>query len=176
MIRISPVPRKLRAGIPALRRHLRQRRRDIQFRDRGGRGANPLGFPGRLLADFRKKMRFSILEIFSSAIQHLALVFLEFRRSEALGVHQRLLAFVIGRRQVPVGIRDLDVIPEHIVEPDFERGRCRSACVPGSRSARCTACRSGSGRGVRPVPRRNPRGWSSPSPTAAGGFSAKKPR
>ena len=54
-------------------------------------------------------------------VEHLALVVLQLRRGEALGVGQRLLALVVGRRQVQVGARDLDVVAEDVVEPHLQR-------------------------------------------------------
>jgi len=40
---------------------------------------------------------------------------------ETLGVHQSLLALVVGRSQMLVGFRNLDVVTEDIVEADLER-------------------------------------------------------
>src|SRR6266849_5127503 len=42
-------------------------------------------------------------------------------RGEAFGVHQRLLALVIGGREVEVGLGDLDVVAEDLIEADLER-------------------------------------------------------
>ena len=76
-------------------------------------------------------------------VQHLALVVLQLRRGEALGVGQRLLALVVGRRQMQVGARDLDVVAEDVVEAHLERLDAGALRARAPRSARCTACRSG---------------------------------
>ena len=88
-----------RARIAVLRRHLRQRGGDIQFRDRRRRGANSLRMIGRFLADFGEDALLDFENLLFRR-EHLALVFLQLRRGEALGVHQRLFALVIGRREV----------------------------------------------------------------------------
>ena len=54
-------------------------------------------------------------------VEHLALVVLQLRRGEALGVDQRLLAFVIGGREVQIGVGDFDVVAEDVIEADLER-------------------------------------------------------
>ncbi len=74
-------------------------------------------------------------------VEHFALVILQLRRGEALGVGQGLLALVIGRREVLVGARDFDVVAEDVVEAHLERldaGACALARldlrdVPGGR-------------------------------------------
>ena len=49
-----------------------------------------------------------------------AFVSLQLRRSEALGVDQGLLALVIGRSKMQVGLGDFDVVAENLVEADFQ--------------------------------------------------------
>ena len=88
--------------VAILRRHLRQRRGHIQFRHRRGRGADALRVRRRLLAHRREELLLQREDLLLG-VQHLALVVLQLRRGEALGVDQRLLAFVIGGRQVLVG-------------------------------------------------------------------------
>ena len=46
---------------------------------------------------------------------------LELLRDEALAVHERLLADIVLRHLVFKGVRDLDVVPEHLVVADFQR-------------------------------------------------------
>ncbi len=53
--------------------------------------------------------------------KHLAFQFLQFRRGVAFRVGQGLLAFIAGGNQRHVGLRDLDVIAEDVVEADFQR-------------------------------------------------------
>ena len=53
--------------------------------------------------------------------EHLLLVLLQRRRGEALAAGNGLLALIVRRRRVEIGFRDLDVVAEHAVEPDFQR-------------------------------------------------------
>ena len=53
--------------------------------------------------------------------EHLRLVLLERRRGESLAAGDRLLALVVGRHGVKVGLRDLDVVAEDAVEADLQR-------------------------------------------------------
>ena len=54
-------------------------------------------------------------------VEHLGFVFLQLRRGEALGVDQRLLAFVVGGRVVQIGLGDFQVVAEDAVELDLQR-------------------------------------------------------
>jgi len=54
-------------------------------------------------------------------IEDLCLVFLQLGGREALSIHQRLLAFVIRRNQMKIGLGDLEVITEDRVELHLER-------------------------------------------------------
>ena len=59
----------------------------------------------------------------SSAVCELLLVFLQLRRDVALGVLDGLLADVVGRdlaAGLGLGVGDLDVIAEHLVEADLQ--------------------------------------------------------
>ncbi len=53
--------------------------------------------------------------------QDLGLVLLELGRGEAFGVDEGLLALVVGGDGLGVGLGDLDVVAEDVVEADFER-------------------------------------------------------
>ena len=54
-------------------------------------------------------------------VKDLRFQFLQLRRGEPFGIHERLLAFVIRRSKVQIGLRDFDVIAEDTVEADFQR-------------------------------------------------------
>ena len=108
---------------------------------RGG-GADALRLLGGLLANFGEDPLLDLENLLFGG-EHFALVLLQLGRGEALGVDQRLLALVIGGREVQIGFRDLDVVAEDVVEADLERLRCRCAGARGLRSARCTGGRSG---------------------------------
>src|SRR5712692_8603381 len=47
--------------------------------------------------------------------------FFELRRQVTLGASQRLLSDIVGRDGDRVGVADLDVVPEHLVESDLQR-------------------------------------------------------
>ena len=66
-------------------------------------------------------MRRSISTIFSWASRIFGFVFLQLRRGETLGVDQRLFAFVIGGREMQVGLRDFDVVAKDRVELNLKR-------------------------------------------------------
>src|SRR5262252_9329989 len=53
--------------------------------------------------------------------QHALLVLLERRRYVALGPGERLTPLIIGRDQVTVGVRDLDVVAENPIVAHLER-------------------------------------------------------
>ena len=68
----------------------------------------------------------------SCAVEDSGLVVLELGRGEALGIDQGLLALVVGGNGLEVGLGDLDVVAEDIVEADFKepmpvRWRSRSS-------------------------------------------------
>ena len=100
--------------------HLRQRSRHVQFRNRRCRRPNPLGMFGREHPHFREQLPFERENLFLG-IQDFALVVFQLRRRESLGIHQRLFALVIRRRQVLVGFGDFDVIAEYVIEANLQR-------------------------------------------------------
>jgi hypothetical protein len=53
-------------------------------------------------------------------IEDFGLIFLEFRRGEALGVDQCLPPLIIRRHQVQVDPGDFEVVAEYRIEPDLE--------------------------------------------------------
>src|SRR5258706_9159423 len=55
------------------------------------------------------------------SVEHLSFVFLEFRRGIAFRIDQRLLALVVRGRMMQIGLGDLNVIAEDVVELDLER-------------------------------------------------------
>ena len=56
----------------------------------------------------------------SSAVRNFLLVFFELWGDVALGVLDGLLADVVGRDLVAVGVGDFEVVAEHRVEPDLD--------------------------------------------------------
>ena len=62
--------------------------------------------------------------------EHFGLVFLELGGHKPLGRRQSLAALVVGRDLGEVRIGDLEVVPEHLVEPHFERGNAGTVPLP----------------------------------------------
>ena len=58
-------------------------------------------------------------------VEDQCLIFLELGRDVALAVDERLLAHVLGGDRLAIGVADLEVIAEHLVESDFERSDAR---------------------------------------------------
>ena len=93
--------RKARTRVAILRRNLRQRGGDVQFRNGRRRLANASGMAGRMDPQRAENLPLQRQD-FILGVQHLALEFLQLRRGEALRPHQGLLALIIGRRQPQV--------------------------------------------------------------------------
>ena len=62
-------------------------------------------------------------------VQHLLLELLQRRRHVALSARQRLAALVVGGHAAAMRVRDLDVIAEHAVVADLERGDARARAL-----------------------------------------------
>src|SRR5207237_551441 len=82
----------------------------------GGAQARGVGSNGGTNVD--EKLAFDFDDALVSG-EDFAFVSLQLRRSEALGVDQGLLALVIGRSKMQVGLGDFDVVAENLVEADF---------------------------------------------------------
>ena len=54
-------------------------------------------------------------------VENLRLILLQFGSRKALGIHQRLLALVIGGREMQVRLRNLNVVAKNRIELDLER-------------------------------------------------------
>ena len=97
-----------------------QRRQHVQRGQRARAGLDARGFgrhrPRQLLEDHQLAGQDPLVRA-----QDLGLVLAERRRAEALAAGNRLLALVVRRGQVQVGLRDLDVVAEHPVEADLQR-------------------------------------------------------
>jgi len=52
--------------------------------------------------------------------ENFAFILLEFRGGEALGIDERLLSFVIGGREMQIRFRNLNVIPEDLIEANLQ--------------------------------------------------------
>ena len=78
------------------------------------------GFSGNRRAQLGKQAAFDVDDLFLG-IENLGLVFFQLRRGEALGVDQGLLALIVGRSQVQIGLRNLEVVAKNRIELHLER-------------------------------------------------------
>ena len=73
-------------------------------------------------------------------VEHLGLVLLQLGRGEALGTDESLLALIVGGRVLQVGLADLDVKAEDIVELDLQRIDARALALALLDLGNVTAC------------------------------------
>ncbi len=93
----------------------------VELREHGGRALQSPG-PGRhRVAQLQEQLIFKLLR-FLVGREDFLFVFFQLGSDVAFGVLDRLLADVVGRNLGAVGIRDFDVIAEHLVEADLEAG------------------------------------------------------
>ena len=128
-MRISPESEKPGPRVAIFRGHLREGAGDIQFGDSGRGLPDSRGVSGGEQAQILKDLALQGQHLFFR-VQNLAFQFLELRRGEAFGIHQRLLTLVIRGRVVQVGFRNFDVIAENVVEANLERLDSRAAALP----------------------------------------------
>src|SRR5712691_11511377 len=102
---------ELRANVTAIRGKLGKCGENIELRHGGGSAAKPCGFCGHPGADIHEKLSFDFQNAFLGS-QDFALVLYEFGRSEALRVHESLLALVVRGGEVQIRLRNLYVVPE----------------------------------------------------------------
>src|SRR5258707_10859700 len=109
------------AGVAAVGSEFCKRGEDIQLRYGAGGFAQARGFRGDARAQVDKKLPLDFEDALVGG-ENFALVFLQFGRSEALGVDEGLLALVIVGGKMQVGLGDFNVVAEDVVEADFEGG------------------------------------------------------
>ena len=111
---------KLRPHIAPPRRQVREVGQQVRLGHGGRRALDPPGGLQHGTAQLRKN---PLLNLDRPLVrgQNLALVFLQLRRRKPLGVDQRLLTLVIGRRQRLVGLGNLNVIAENRVITHLQR-------------------------------------------------------
>ena len=111
----------VRLGVVVDGRRFGERGEHVE-RGQGARG----GLNARRFGGDRRAQRLEQLELALEdplvGAEHLLLVFLQRRRDEALAAGDRLLAVVVGRHGVQVRLRDFDVVAEHAVVADLQRG------------------------------------------------------
>ena len=115
----------LRAAVVPLPGQFGQGRQHVDLGQHGGRGLHPPPGRGHRVAQLQKQLVLQLLRLLVGR-QHLLFVLFQLRRDVALGVLDGLLADVLGRDLLAVGVGDFDVIAEDLVEADLRSG-CRSA-------------------------------------------------
>ncbi len=111
---------QLRPRVTALAGILCKAGEQIRLRHCCGAGADSSGSLQQLLPQGSKQHFFQLDRPLLRA-QDIALVCLQLRRGEALGIHQRLLAFVVGRSQCQIAFADLDVVAKDRVVTHLQR-------------------------------------------------------
>ena len=112
---------EFRARVAAVRGQLCERSEHVELRDgRGGAPQAPLACAAIPSAP-RRKLALDFEDALVGG-ENFALVFLQLGRGEALGIHQRLLALVVRGREMQIGLRNLDVVAEDLVEANLQRG------------------------------------------------------
>ena len=105
-------------------RAFRERRQHVERAQRARRRLDP----GRLGGDGRAQgvedLQLALDDAFVGS-QNALLVLLQRGSDEALAAGDRLFPVIVGRHRVEVRFRHLDVVAEHAVVPDFQRGDAR---------------------------------------------------
>src|SRR5262249_32546800 len=110
----------LGAGVVELLRRGRKRSEHIKLRDRCGSLTDPPRFPRDAIANLQEKILFDFQHLFFSS-QNLFFVLLQLGRDESLRTYKRLLAIVIAWNKAEIGLGDLNVVTEYLVEANFQR-------------------------------------------------------
>ena len=114
-----------RPAVISQRRNVRQAAQDIHFRQ-GQRGLpDALSLGGNGGTQFGKQTALDFDNLLLG-IENLGFILFQFGSREALGIHQRLLALVVGGREVQVRFRNLDVITKNGIELYLERADSRA--------------------------------------------------
>ena len=136
---------EFRATVVAVGGQLREASQDVEFGQGSRRLADAPCLGRDPAADLDKEFAFKRLAALVG-VENLRFELLQLRRREPLGVHERLLALVIGGNERKVRLRDLEVIAENVVEAHFERGdagaRALAGFDPGDQLLRRTAERA----------------------------------
>src|ERR1700682_4928412 len=102
------------------RRHRAQRRDGIELPEPGGGVEQVLTGGGDAAAELAEE-RLLPRHHRALGVEDQRLLLLELGRDVALAVHQGLLAYVLRGDRLAVRMADLEVVAEHLVEPDLQR-------------------------------------------------------
>ena len=110
-----------RTHVVVAHRRLAQRQEDVHHGHGIRRCGNLVRAIRYLAADLAEQRAFELLHPLTG-VEHLALVLLQLRRDEPLGVHQRLPPHVVLGHLVQLRVGHLQVVPEHPVVTHLQRG------------------------------------------------------
>ena len=111
----------VRLGVVGERGGLGQAGQHVQRRQGAGGVENARRLGGHTCAQRLEELELALEDPLVGA-EHLLLVLLERGRDEALAAGNGLLAVIVGRHRVEVRLRHLDVVAEHAIEADLQRG------------------------------------------------------
>ena len=102
---------------------------EVDLGDVGGRGLDPPDFGADVVSHRVEEPRLELRDLIVGP-EDLRFPFLEFRREIALGVGERLPAGPLLGNAVELRARDLEIVPEHLVEPDLQRVDAGALALP----------------------------------------------
>src|ERR1019366_8915572 len=111
---------KPRPGVIPQRGNVCQAAEYIHFRQGQRRLPDALGLGGNGGTQLGKQTPLDF-DNFLLGIENLGFVLFQFRSREALGIYQRLLALVLGGREMQVRFRNFDVVTKNRIELYLER-------------------------------------------------------
>ena len=94
---------KLRPRVTTISGQLRERSEHIKLCDSGCRAAKARSLRSDDRANLDEECAFDLQNAFIRS-ENLALVLFQLGRSKPFGVHERLLSFVVGRREMEIGL------------------------------------------------------------------------
>ncbi len=106
-------------------RQVRQRRESVELRHAVADSLESIELPPDLGPNLLEQPALEREDLLFRA-RHPLLPLLELGREVALGVRERLLAHVVLRDPVEVGLRHLEVVTEHLVVADLQGGDSRA--------------------------------------------------
>ena len=119
------VVRKFRTMVVALSGDAGKASEHVELRQHSRGLANARGMTAHLASNAHEQVALQRVAALVG-VEDLYLQLFQLRGGKTFSVHQRLLAFVVRRRQMHVGPGDFNVIAEDVVEAHFERSDARS--------------------------------------------------
>src|SRR5439155_26798372 len=119
----------LRPDIGVVMRQVGERAPHVEPGERAGRRLHPGDGVPHAGAQRVHELSLALRDPFLGT-EDLGLVGLELGRHEPLRPGEGLAAFVIRGYPIAMSVRDLEVVAEHLVEPDLQRGDTRTLALP----------------------------------------------